>query len=143
MAKIRKLDIDDYDGIIRVWSDAGLEFKPQGRDRREMIALEMALPQCAFFGLYEDERMIGVVIVNWDGRRGWINRLAIDPDYRGKRLAGELIKAGEDFLYAKGAVVICGLIHEINFPSMSCFENYGYSCESEIKYFTKRNSPLD
>ena len=141
--EIRTLTIDDYDEIIRVWSDSGLEHKPQGRDRRELMAAEMDRPFCAFIGLFEDDRMIGLGIANWDGRRGWINRVAVDPDYRGKRLAGKIIKACEDFLYEQGALVICTLIHEFNEPSMACFENQGYRCEGEIKYFTKRNSPLD
>ncbi len=141
--EIRELTIDDYDEIIRLWQDAGLEYKPEGRDRREMMAAEMARPFCVFLGLFENDRMIGLGIANWDGRRGWINRVAIDPDLRGKKLAGTIIKACEDFLYEQGAVVICALIHEVNAPSMACFENNGYRCEGEIKYFTKRNSPLD
>jgi GNAT superfamily N-acetyltransferase len=141
--EIRRLTIDDYDEIIRVWSDAGLEHKPQGRDSRDMIASEMALPQCAFFGLFEGGRMIGAGIANWDGRRGWINRVAIDPDRRGKRLAARIIRACEGFLAGQGAIVICGLVHEINSPSMTCLEREGYACMNEIKYFSKRRSPMD
>ena len=39
--RIKPLTIDDYDEIIRVWSDAGLPYKPKGRDSREMMAKEM------------------------------------------------------------------------------------------------------
>ncbi|MEW6411100.1 MAG: GNAT family N-acetyltransferase [Candidatus Zixiibacteriota bacterium] len=138
--EIRILSIDDYDDIIRVWSIAGLPYKPKGRDSRESMAREMANSICAFYGLFEDDAMIGVVIANFDGRRGWINRLAIDPDFRGKQLAGELIAHAEEFLRERGAVVICALIEEINYPSISCFQNNGYRCEHNIKYFTKRPS---
>ncbi len=139
--EIRELSIEDYDEIIRIWSIAGLPYKPKGRDSREMMAREMGYPICAFFGLFEDGNMMGVVIANFDGRRGWINRLAIDPDFRGRGLAGELIAQAEEFLREKGAVVICALIEEINYPSISCFQSHGYNCEHNIKYFTKRPSP--
>lgn len=142
-AKLRDLTIDDYDQIICLWQDAGLEHRPQGRDSLEMMGKEMASPHCAFFGLFEEGRMVGVGIANWDGRRGWVNRVAIDPDQRGKRYASVIIKACEDFLRECGAVVICALIFELNTPSMSCFENEGYVCDSTFKYFSKRNSPLD
>ena len=48
----------------------------------------MANRDCAFFGLLEQSKLIGVCIANWDGRRGWINRLAIDPDFRGRQTGG-------------------------------------------------------
>jgi GNAT superfamily N-acetyltransferase len=138
--EIRRLTIDDYDEIIRVWAESGLPFKPKGRDSLGLMAKEMTNTNCAFFGLFENERMIGVIIANFDGRRGWINRLAIDPDRRGEKLAARLIEVAEEFLRSAGAVVICALIEEVNYPSISCFQNNGYNCEHNIKYFTKRPS---
>ena len=67
---IRKLTIDDYDDIIRVWADSGLPTRPQGRESREIFAREMADPNVEVFGFYEDDRMLAVGIANWDGRRG-------------------------------------------------------------------------
>ena len=137
---IRRLTIADYGDMIRVWSVAGLPFKPLGRESRESLAQEMANSDCAFFGLYEQGKLIGVCIANCDGRRGWINRLAIDPDFRGRRLAGELIRLCEQFLESKGAMVIAALIEDENLPSMTAFEKSGFSCLPEIKYFSKRKS---
>ena len=62
--EVRALTIDDYDGIIRVWLDAGLEYKPEGRDRRDMMAVEMDRDYCRFFGLFRDNQMIGVGIAH-------------------------------------------------------------------------------
>jgi len=139
--EIRPLSIDDYDEIIRVWGVAGLPYKPIGRDSQEKMAKEMKNANCAFYGMFEDNIMIGLVIANYDGRRGWINRLAIDPDYRGRGLAARLIDMAEDFLRSMGALVICALIEEMNYPSVSCFQASGYNLEDNIKYFTKRSSP--
>jgi len=139
--EIRRLTIDDYNEIIRIWADAGLPYKPRGRDSSEMMAKEMQHPTSAFFGLFEDGRMIGVGIANFDGRRGWINRVATDPDHRGSGFAWLIIEACETFLREAGAVVICTLIEEMNTPSMACFEKAGYSCEEPIMYWTKRPSP--
>ena len=138
--EIRLLTGDDHQRVIELWANAGLPYKPHGRDSREMMTAEMQLPQCAFFGLFEDDRMLAVGIANYDGRRGWINRVAVDPDYRGKNLAVVIIKACEDFLRDQGAVVICALIEEINYPSISCFQKNGYTLEDNIRYFTKRDS---
>jgi GNAT superfamily N-acetyltransferase len=138
--RIRRLSISDYDDIVRLWQIAGLPYKPHGRDSRQSVANEMALPQVRYFGMYNGDDMLGVIIANYDGRRGWLNRMAVDPDHRGKGLAGKLIKVAEDFLEQQGAVVICGLIEEMNTPSMACFAKSGYTCMEEIKYFSKRQS---
>ncbi|MBI5267747.1 MAG: GNAT family N-acetyltransferase [candidate division Zixibacteria bacterium] len=142
-SEIRRLTIDDYDDIIRVWADAGLEYRPKGRDSRPMVAKEMQFPGAAYFGYYENGRMIGAVIANYDGRRGWINRLAVDPDCRGRGIAGLLIKEGERFLRSVGAIVMTALIHELNTPSMSCFEKEGYHCQTDFEYFSKKRSEED
>lgn len=141
MAKvIKQLTIEDYDEIIRIWLFSGLPFKPKGRDSKELMAKEMANVNVIYYGMYLDEKLVGVCIGNYDGRRGWINRLALDPDYRGKNYSLELINKCEKFLYSIGAKVICALIEDINYPSITCFQKAGYNCEDEIKYFAKRPS---
>lgn len=139
--QVRRLTVADYDEIVRVWLNAGLPFKPNGRERKDILQQEMQQPFCAFFGLYLHGRLVGAIIANWDGRRGWLNRLAIDPDYRGKGYAGLLITAAEQFLTAQGAMVIAGLIEEENTPSMAAFTKAGYSCVTEIRMFRKRINP--
>ncbi len=138
--ELKALSIDDYDVIIGLWADAGLSFKPFGRDSREMMGKEMSLPQCAFFGIFDEQKMLAVGIANYDGRRGWVNRVAVDPDQRGLGLAGRIIGECEAFLRAQGAVVICVLIENVNAPSISCFQKDGYLFEKEIGYYTKRDS---
>ena len=140
---IRRLIIDDYDTIIRLWADAGLEHRPNGRDSRAMIAKEMQFEGAAYFGYFENEEMLGVVIANFDGRRGWINRLAVDPDHRGKGIAGKLIREAESHMRSLGAIVMTALIHELNTPSMSCFEKEGFACQDEFTYWSKKQSLED
>ena len=138
--EIKELTIEDYEEIIRIWSIAGLPIKLKGRDSYAFMEKEIVLENSSYFGLYENETLIGVSIANYDGRRGWINRLAVDPDYRGKGYAGELIKHCEEFLHSAGAVVITALIEDINYPSISTFQKNGFKCEKEYLYFTKRQS---
>lgn len=137
---IRTLTIDDYDLIIRLWSDAGLPFKPKGRDSLEMMSKEMALSQVQYFGMFDSDKMIGVGIGNYDGRRGWVNRVSIDPEYRGEHLASRIIAECETFLRDSGAVVICALIDDENSPSMACFTKAGFQSEPSFIYWTRRDS---
>ncbi len=136
---IKKLSIDDYEQIVKLWADAGLPFKPKGRDSRAMMAKEMQQEGVAYFGLYENSQLLAVGIANYDGRRGWINRVAVDPDRRGESLAGMIIEECEKFMRTKGAVVLTALIEDINEPSISCFQKAGYICDKSWLYFSKRD----
>lgn len=138
--KLRKLTADDYDDIIRVWGDAGLPYKPQGRDRRDRITAEMEREDTGFFGLFENDRMLAVGMATFDGRKGWINRVAVDPDRRGERFGVEIMKACEQFLRGRGAEIIAALIEDINTPSISLFQKEGYVVMKEFLYFSKRDS---
>lgn len=137
---LRKLTADDYDDIIRVWADAGLPHKPEGRDSRTRIALEIGRDDTAFYGLFEDGRMLAVGLATFDGRKGWINRVAVDPDRRGEGFGGEIMKACEQFLRERGAEIIAALIEDINGPSISLFQKQGYVVMKEVLYFSKRDS---
>ena len=138
--EIKRLSIEDYDEIIRIWAITGLQHKPKGRDSVESITKEMQNKNCCYFGLYKADLLIGTGIANYDGRRGWINRVAVDPDYRQKGYAGELIEVCQKFLESLGAVVICALIEDINYPSITTFNKAGFTAEKKFIYFTKRQS---
>lgn len=143
---IRHLDESDYDAIIRIWGDSGLSFKPKGRDSRDSIGKEFKRMETCYLGLFDpenDNKMIGVIVGTSDGRKGWINRLAIDPDYRGRGLGGRLIQEAEQFLNDLGIKVIACLIEDLNTPSMSAFIKEGYVCLPKVLYFSKRDSKED
>ena len=137
---IRQLTIDDFEAISSLWLDAGLTHRPVGRDSRVHIEQELMRADTAFFGLYENTHLLAVGLATYDGRKGWINRVAVDPDRRGEGLAGKIIKACEDFLYSFGCEVIGCLIEDYNTPSMALFAKHGYISHEDINYFSKRKS---
>lgn len=141
--QIRKLTIDDYDDLIALWVRSDLSHRPKGRDSREAMKPEMEREETIFLGMFDGKKMIGSILGNSDGRKGWINRLAIDPLYRGKGLAGILIEECEKALYKMGLKVIAALIEGDNKTSESAFSKAGYSYGKDIKYYSKRFSTDD
>ena len=135
---IESFRIEDYDNLISLWERAGLPFDREDRDSREKIESQMFDDHVVIFSMKDDKgRLIGTVIGSSDGRKGWINRLAIDPDYRGKRLGQRLLEKAEEALVEMGAGIISALIEEENAPSMALFRRSGYEGWEQIKYFRK------
>jgi len=137
---IRKLTIDNYDDIVGLWNRADLSYKPEGRDSRLSIASEMEANPDFFMGAYAGNKLVGTVIASWDLRKGWINRLAVDPTYRRKGVAETLIAEAEKVLRKKGAKIICALIEGYNSGSMELFKKCGYVEDRDVTYFSKRES---
>jgi ribosomal protein S18 acetylase RimI-like enzyme len=139
MPSLRHLTVDDYDAIIRLWKEAGLESaRLQGRDSRDAFAAQLAAGQ-RVIGLEDAGQLIGAVLVTHDTRKGWINRLAIHPDHRRKGYGTELIAAAERELREMGFRIFAVLIEADNNASQELFAREGYKAH-DIVYMSKRNS---
>lgn len=134
------LGTDDYEAIRAVWEAAGLPVRPGGRDSRDQFARQMAGRTQTVIGLRTGGRLIGVVVVTHDGRKGWINRLAVHPDYRRQGAGMKLIAEAERALHEQGMQVIAALIESGNEASLALFQRAGYLDYPDIHYVTKRDS---
>ncbi|MGC9345933.1 MAG: GNAT family N-acetyltransferase, partial [Candidatus Bathyarchaeales archaeon] len=124
--EIRKLTINDYEEMVRLWSRAKLPFKPKGRDSKTATAVQMKANPEFFLGAFENNRLVGTVIISCDLRKGWINRLAVDPDYRYRGIAKVLIAESEKILRKYGIRIFCALIEDYNAISKKLFKECGY-----------------
>ncbi len=138
---IRKLRIEDYDALVALWDKAKLLYKPRGRDRRDNIELELKGQNAIFLIAEKDGTLIGSIFGTHDGRKGWINRLAVDPTHQRRGIAARLVKEVEERLYEMGIGIVACLVEDWNSLSLQVFEKLGYTRHQDIIYFTKRKSP--
>ena len=134
----RRLTIDDYDAMRQVWDKAGLPYKPNGRESRTMLGAEISREHCAAFGVFDGATLVGLTLVNYDGRRGWINRLAVDPDYRRRGLGLQVIRLCEAQFRGVGIEVWAALIEDWNEASLALFRKAGYHVHDHITYVSLR-----
>jgi ribosomal protein S18 acetylase RimI-like enzyme len=139
--EIRELRIEDYERLVSLWRDAGLPFRPRGRDRREAIERELSGAGAIFLIAEEQERLVGSVLGTHDGRKGWINRLAVLPSHRRSGVARALVGEAERRLRERGIGIIACLIEDGNDVSEAFFRELGYARYPEIVYHAKRLYP--
>jgi len=141
-AQVRRLGLDDHEDLLALWQRAGLHsIKPQGRDSRASLAQQLASGVQTLLGVEVEGRLVGAVAVTHDSRKGWINRLAVDPAYRRQGCAARLIAAAEDVLHGQGIQVIAALVESDNPASLALFRKVGYvEIDEGIHYLTKRDS---
>jgi ribosomal protein S18 acetylase RimI-like enzyme len=138
---VRRLRIEDYDALLVLWLEARLPHRPKGRDKRDNIARELTRPSAMFFVAEKNGRLIGSAFGTHDGRKGWINRVAVAPDYQRRGIAAKLVKEVESRLRDAGIGIIACLIEDWNTASIGFFQKIGYQRRDDIIYFTKRMDP--
>lgn len=139
--QIRKFKISDYNEIIELWKEAELPFKPKGRDSLENIQKELQKGNCIFLVGVKNDEIIASVLGTNDGRKAWINRLAVKKTYRGKGLAAQLVQELEKRFHNLGIEIIACLIEDNNTESLKVFSKFGYTEFEGMHYLTKRKHP--
>lgn len=140
---IRELMIGEYLKILALWKSAGLEWRDEGRDHPDKIKEQLEKGNIFFLGeITPNNELLGVILVTHDGRKGWINRLAVHPKHRHKGIAQKLLTVAEERLFQTEAIdVVSALISADNRPSLALFEKAGYESWSGIRYYSKRKRP--
>ncbi len=135
---IKRLDINDYAEIKRVWTEAGLSTRPSGRDSYNSLKKQLNSNKVTILAFESGGEIQGLVLLSHDERKGWINRLAVVPRYQRQGIGSQLLKASENFFLEHGIEIFVTLIEEENEISIRCFENNGYKYWDNIRYYSKR-----
>jgi ribosomal protein S18 acetylase RimI-like enzyme len=133
------LDATHHAEIIDLWQRAGLHVRPGGRDSLEAFAAQMATGVQTPIGLRDGERLVAVVLATHDSRKGWINRLAVDRDYRRRGLATQLVRLCEAHFRSLGIDIWAALIEDWNEASLALFRQAGFALADDITYASRRS----
>jgi ribosomal protein S18 acetylase RimI-like enzyme len=139
--QIREMRIEDYEALIKLWKDAGLSYRPDGRDSRGEIERQLELPTSIYLMAEMEGVLVGTVLGTHDGRKGWINRLAVAPEHRGRGIARMLVEETERRFFELGMGIVTVMIEDWNDVSAKVFKKLGYEPFEGIVYMRKRKDP--
>jgi ribosomal protein S18 acetylase RimI-like enzyme len=137
--RVTHLGAEHHAEIIDLWQRAGLHIRPDGRDSLPSFTQQMATGVQTPIGLRDGERLVAVALATHDSRKGWINRLAVDPDYRRQGLGMRLIRLCEEHFQAQGIHIWAALIEDRNEASLALFREAGYDLADNIIYARRRS----
>ncbi|WP_327001313.1 GNAT family acetyltransferase [Dactylosporangium sp. NBC_01737] len=121
MTQIRQFQWSDHDAVVAVWTVTGREVV----SRAELEAKLTRDPEL-FLVAETGDAVTGVVMGTYDGRRGWILRLAVHPQHRRQGIATRLVQEVERRLAALGCPRINLLAAPDNEAGLRFWQELGY-----------------
>jgi hypothetical protein len=132
---IRAVTPDDIDAIVDLWTRVFPEYsdplKPQ-RDPRSSIERKLAFGDGLFWLGLQDDRPTGTVMAGYDGHRGWIYSLGVDPASRRSGLGEALVAHAEARLSALGCPKINLQVLDTNSGALAFWQSVGYAPDAVI-----------
>ena len=138
---IRCATAEDYDQIVEVWSASGLKMSCDGRESEPAFRRQLAQFPDLYLVATDGDRSVGVVLGSHDHRKGWINRLAVLPEYRRRGVARALVSACDAAIRAHGIEIVSALVEPSNAASCDLFEKLGYRADMPVRYYRKPSHP--
>ncbi len=128
---IRSIVESDLDEMMALWRDAPLRISPTdtptGLRRHIALSGRFALALCA-----ADGAIIGTVLGSDDGRRGWINHLAVRHDHQHNGYGARLVQALVARLTAAGCEKLNLLVVNNNAHVVPFYESLGFALDDNL-----------
>lgn len=128
--RIRPFRADDTEAVVALWESCGL-VRPWNDPRRDIARKATVQPELFLVA----ESAAGVVaagMAGFDGHRGWVNYLAVQPDLQGSGLGRTLMGEFERLLTDLGCPKVNLQIRAGNERVLGFYESLGYSDDRTV-----------
>ncbi len=93
---VRPYRTDDEESLVSLWQVCELTV-PWNNPHKDIARKLQVQPELFLVGIL-DSRLIATVMGGYDGHRGWINYLAVHPDFQGNGYGQEIMNSVETAL---------------------------------------------
>lgn len=135
MTIIREFQDNDYPEVLSLWNSCQIVVRKS--DEFQELKKILVLNPDIFLVVVESQKIIGSVIGTWDGRRGWINHLAVSAEKRNLGIGTALLKEVENRLASKGCTKINLTILPNNQEVITFYKAEGY-LEEQVVFMSKK-----
>jgi ribosomal protein S18 acetylase RimI-like enzyme len=135
MVTLRPCRNEDVEAVLALWQRA--EALPRPTDRPDALLRRLTRDRELFVLAWDGERLVGSLMGGWDGWRGGMYRLAVDPDYRRQGIAARLVAEVEARLRGLGAERITSLVFVDEPGAVDFWRSVGYQSDPATTRYTR------
>lgn len=136
---LRTMRISDYAQVMALWGNTE-SMSLRGADSEENIALYLKKNPGLSFVLEKQGLVIGAVLAGTDGRRGYLQHLAVSATFRGEGFGKQLVNAVIDALAKQGIAKTHLFVHADNKAAQGFYESMGWFARDEVRMFSFNSS---
>ena len=128
--KIRPFQPDEGEAVVDLWQRCGLVVS--WNDPYDDIARKQGVQPENFLVGELQGQIVAAAMAGYDGHRGWIFYLAVDPVHQRKGFGRQIVDACEVRLRAMGCPKINVQIRESNLDAARFYESIGFSQDAVV-----------
>lgn len=136
--EIRPFREHDEAQVVALWQACGLT-RPWN-DPHKDIARKLRVQRGLFLVGEDDGRVVASVMAGYEGHRGWVNYLAVDPARRRRGLGARLMRRVEELLEAAGCPKLNLQVRAANTEVLAFYRALGYA-QDDVLALGKRLIP--
>ncbi|MCP5094848.1 MAG: GNAT family acetyltransferase [Chloroflexi bacterium] len=127
---IRAFQESDSDAVVALWQRCGLTVP--WNDPHKDITRKLAVGRDLFLVGEKDGELIAATMGGYDGHRGWVNYLAVDPNEQEHGYGRLMMTALEEKLLALGCPKINLQIRTSNTGVIQFYKQIGYKMDDVV-----------
>jgi ribosomal protein S18 acetylase RimI-like enzyme len=128
---VRPFARGDAGAVATLWGDAFPDDRPWNTPRA-VIVRKRARRDGLFWVATRGGRVVGAIIAGWDGQRGWIYHLAVEPGVRRHGIGRALVATAERALGERGCPKVNLQVLESNRDVVAFYERLGWRVEDRV-----------
>lgn len=127
---IRPFQTEDEASVVSLWQLCELTV-PWNNPYKDIARKLKVQPELFLVGML-DSLLIATVMGGYDGHRGWINYLAVHPDFQGQGYAQQVMENVESELRKRGCPKINLQIRSVNARVMAFYQKLGFTDDQAL-----------
>ncbi|MBW8171517.1 GNAT family acetyltransferase [Ornithinimicrobium sp. Arc0846-15] len=122
---IRPFEVSDTEAVVQLWQATGLT-RPWNDPHRDIERKLSVQPELFLVGEAQG-RVIATAMTGYDGHRGWVYYLAVDPSRQGVGFGRHILSHAEGLLLELGCPKVNMQVRSGNDAQIERYRRWGYS----------------
>jgi ribosomal protein S18 acetylase RimI-like enzyme len=127
---VRQFQPQDEDAVVSLWKQCDLT-RPSNDPHKDIGRKLRVRPDLFLVGVL-DGQIVACVMAGYEGHRGWLNYLAVDPARRRQGLGKAMVAEAEARLRASGCPKVNLQVRTSNTAAIAFYERIGYSSDDVV-----------
>ena len=127
--------------VVALW-EAVFGYETAHNSPHLVIDKKIAIDDGLFFVAIADVEIVGTIMAGYDGHRGWLYSVAVQPNDRKNGIGSDLVLHAERALAARGCTKINMQIMQGNEAVAAFYASLGYSEEKRISMGKRINKNI-